>query len=1039
LRSSNTYPRRSGKRGRTRTRLVCTALIFCLGAAHALDPARGFDQYVHDRWGTDRGFVGGAVYCMAQTPDGYLWIGTDRGLVRFDGFNFTLIQHPIPSLPPIDRVWGMVRDGAGNLWIRLDAPRMLLYRNGEFHDVFSEFNLPETTFTAMTLDQSGGVLLTGLGSAVLQFREGAFHPIANSTEAPGTITSIAQSRDGRIWMGTRDGGLYVSDHGKISNGAAALPSVKINTLLPALNGGLWIGTDHGIRFLTGAGLLLDEWPAWVHKRQILAMATDAAGNTWAGTDAGLIRITTSGQAVYFKGGEAPGHAVTSIYEDHDDNLWFGGQSGLERLQNGAFTTWSAKTLKTLTQTGPVYADDVGRTWFAPVDGGLYWLKNSRVQQVRVAGLDKDVVYSIDGGGGEVWVGRQRGGLTRLVPQGDSFAAQTFTQKEGLPQNSIYSVHRARNGTVWAGTVSGGVVAVQNGKIATWTRGEGFASNAVSAIAESHDRKIWVATPTGLMEWDGTRWKTWGLTDGLPSEDVRTCSEDSREVLWAATADGLAFQSGGRFHGFENVPDPLREQIVGIAEDGLGFLWFSTPDRVLRANRESLISGNLRASDIQAYGRSDGLIGFQGIRRDHSMVADAAGRIWVSVGQGIAVADPRLSYRDILPVHVRVDSLVSNGSDFLQGPDPKIPAGRKNVTFHFASDALSAPERIRFRYRLDGADQDWSEPVDSREVSYNNLEPGPYRFHVIGSRDGSLWNGPESAVSFSIDRAYWQTWWFRLGSFLAFVSAILLVLRFRTVAISRQLNARYQERLSERTRIARELHDTLLQSFQGLMLRFQTVDNMLPANPATAKHVLGEALDRADEAIRESREAIQNIRPASARSPHLRDWLNAMLAELREEYARDAGAAPEYEVIVEGGVKEVNPNTNSEIQRIAQEALRNSFQHARANKIEVEVIFRDAKFRMRFRDDGVGIDAAILERGARAGHWGLMGMRERSASMGGHLEVWSKPGAGTEIELIIPGITAYDRSSTVSSGIIRIPRLGGRHGERSSTDPHSHGR
>jgi signal transduction histidine kinase len=332
-----------------------------------------------------------------------------------------------------------------------------------------------------------------------------------------------------------------------------------------------------------------------------------------------------------------------------------------------------------------------------------------------------------------------------------------------------------------------------------------------------------------------------------------------------------------------------------------------------------------------------------------------------------------------------------------------------MTFHYSSDSLFAPERVRFRYRLQGAEASWSDSAAGRQVLYNNLGPGDYQFHVIASRDGGLWNSPETVYSFTIDPAYWQTWWFRIATVLAIILSVLLIMRLRTVRLAHQLTMQFQERLSERTRIAQELHDTLLQSFQGLMLRFQTVENLLPSRPAEAKDILGQALERADDALTESRAAIQNIRSGSAQNPNLAQAITSMMAEMAEECAARGNHRPEYSVFVEGAPKPLRPWISSEVRRIANESVRNSFQHAQATQIEADVTFSESNFRIRFRDNGVGIDPAVLLNGARSGHWGLIGMKERARHIGAKLDVWSKPGAGTELDLRVPGRLAYDES------------------------------
>lgn len=973
--------------------------------AWALDPVRALSQYVHQAWGQEQGLLGGTIYALSTSADGYFWIGTDRGLVRFDGTTFDLIQQPIPGLPPIGRVRTLISDVDGTLWILPEGAHMLAYRRGQFADAFAVLNLPATTITAMSLDKDGHVLLSGFGSVAARIVQGGLKPFADAESVPGTVTALTESRDGRIWIGTRDEGLFVAADGRVSKVPRTFGDNKLNTLLADFSGNIWVGTDHGLFQLTLAGDLTDPLPSWTHQHQILTLLMGSDACIWAGTDKGLIRITPA-QTATFHPAAGDHSAVNAIFQDREANLWFGGPGGLERLQDGMFSTYSSAEGFPAEPMGPIFADEDGGVWFAPLSGGLYWYRSGRLRQIRRDGLAKDVIYSIDGGGGELWLGRQRGGLTRIRRVGQDFVTRTFTEKDGLAQTSVYAVHRSPDGRVWAGTVSGGISVFDGSGFKTFNNQNGLSSNAVNSVAESPNGNIWVATPGGLDEFRGADWIHWTTQNSLPSGDVKLCFADSHGVIWVSTSDGLSYLSGGSIITLRNLPDQMREQILGMAEDRLGFLWFSTSDHVLRTNRGALIADSLHSGDMQSYGTSDGLTGIEPIRRERSMVTDSSGKIWISLNRGIASGEPILKDRDSLPIQVRIDAIYANGKVLSLNEPPQVRAGTRSMTFHFISDSLFAPERVHFRYRLEDAETDWTEIVGSRQVLYNNLGPGNYRFHIIASRDGALWNSPEAVYFFSIDRMFWQTWWFRTACAFAILLSVMFLMRLRTLRVARQLNARFQERLSERTRIAQELHDTLLQSFQGLMLRFQTVENLLPGRPEKAKEILEDALDRADTALTESRNAIQDIRSSPSESANIAQSINRMMAELAEEDTHHTHPKPDYAVVIEGDPKHLNPLVNSEVLRIAQESLRNAFQHAKARRVETEITFAESRLRIRFRDDGVGIDPEVLNKGSRLGHWGMIGLKERAARIGAKLEVWSKPGAGTELDLSVPGQIAY---------------------------------
>lgn len=979
--------------------LAGVASVCLANAACALDPSRAVSQYVHDKWGASQGFLGGVVYAICQSDDGYLWIGTERGLVRFDGFTFTLIRRPLPDSPSIGAVRGLVSDAEGNLWIRVDGPHLLLYREGKFEDAAVRYGLDEGAFTAMALDGDGHPLLWGLKHRTLSYRDGKFQRIELPEEMEGIAISLAQTRDRKVWIGTRDLGLFRIDQKRLFNVSNLLADTSINALLPANSGGLWIGTETGIKFWDGSSLVKKGLPLFLDQLQVLALATDPEGNVWVGTNHGLFRITPDGILSPDRdfGGE-----VTTIYEDRDGDIWLGGSTGIERLRNGMFTTYSTAQGLPSENNGPVYVDAEGRTWFAPLSGGLYWLQDEHVGRITVAGLDSDVVYSISGGDGEVWIGRQHGGLTVLTKSGDSFVARTYTQADGLVQNSVYSVHRNRDGTVWAGTVSAGVSRLTNGKFTNYSVADGLAANSVNSIVEGHDGMMWFATPSGLSSFVGEHWTNRSTSDGLPSSDVRSIFEDSRQVLWIATSGGLAFLGSGRIGGPHKLPEILREEIFGIAEDKKGFLWFATSDHVLQVDRDRLLTGALEKSEVQSYGTADGLQGVEGVRRERSMVADSRGRVWISLNRGLAVADPELILRDSAPVKVRIESISDGGTQVNLGDSLKFAAGSQSIKFNYATSSLSMPELGRFRYKLDGYDQGWSDIVASRQAIYSHLSPGSYRFRIIASSREGLWNGPETTIPFVVEPAIWQTWWFRTSCLVLGTILIVTLHRLRTYQLTRQLNVRFQERLAERTRIAQELHDTLLQGFVSASMQLDVAEDQLPDDSPT-KPVLKRILQLMGRVTEEGRSALRGLRTADDDS---RD-LELAFSRVQQELAIDEKIS--YRVVARSATRPLRPVIRNEVYRIGREALANAFLHSRANTVEVEVEYASKYLRIMVRDDGCGIDPQVLDAG-RQGHWGLLGMRERSEGIGASLRLLSRIGAGTEVELTVPSAIAFESQS-----------------------------
>jgi len=799
-----------------------------------------------------------------------------------------------------------------------------------------------------------------------------------------------------------DGRVFAARKGELGS--------KITCLLALENGELWIGTEEGVIDWNGTKFTQSSVPSSLRNIKVLTMIRDRDSNIWLGTTRGLLRVNAEGVSL---AGGAGGNSkpVTALFEDREGNLWVGGVGGLERLRDSAFDTYSVPP-QGVGNSGAIYIDKQERAWFAPFEGGLYWLKGGKTGRVTNDGLSQDVVYSIAGSTSGLWIGRRRGGLTHLRYSRDAFTAQTYTQADGLAQNSVYAVYQSRDGTVWSGTLSGGVGELRDGHFTNYTTTNGLASNTVSSIAEGADGTMWFGTPNGLSEMSKSGWRTYTAREGLSSQDVNCLLPDSTGVLWIGTADGLASLSAGNLQVPRSVPDRLHQPIFGLAEDGNGWLWVATADHVLQVKRGSLMADALNEADVREYGIEDGLLGTEGIKRFRSVVIDSRGQVWFSTNRGLSVVDPErvqllTDYRRTPPL-VHIEGVASEGRDFDLGGPIRVPPGRHRTTFRYVGLSLSNSERVRYRYRLDGFDRGWSEAVASREATYGNLGAGKYRFRVIASNSDGIWSGSEAAVEFEVEPTLWQTGWFRLSCATAFLVLLWAVYQLRLRQVTAQVRNRLEGRFEERERIARELHDTLLQSFQGLLLCFQAAINLLPHRPEEARERLESAVDQAQQAITEGRDAVQGLRSSTIET----NDLAAALRTLGEEFAANKTNRnpPVFNVDVEGAPRELHPILRDDVFRIVGEALRNAFLHAQASRIEVEIHYDERQLRLRIRDDGKGIESQIVTDKGRPGHWGLRGMHERAKLVGGDLEVWSKLETGTEIELTIPASTAYAKSS-----------------------------
>jgi signal transduction histidine kinase len=388
---------------------------------------------------------------------------------------------------------------------------------------------------------------------------------------------------------------------------------------------------------------------------------------------------------------------------------------------------------------------------------------------------------------------------------------------------------------------------------------------------------------------------------------------------------------------------------------------------------------------------------------HGVTKASDGRIWYVAFEGVSVIDPQHFPFNKFPPPVQIEQVTADRKTYDAAQGLRLPALVRDLAIDYVALSFVAPEQVKFRYKLEGYDKEWQDAGNRRQAIYTNLPPRAYRFRLMASNNSGVWNEEGALLNFSIAPAFYQTTWFRLAILVLFLFSLWAAYRLRVRQLAHQFNMTLDARVSERIRIARDLHDTLLQSFQGLLLRFQSASKILPARPVEAKQRLDSALDQAAQAITEGRDAVQGLRSSAFETNDLANGITAIAAELTSD---SSGIdLPVIDVEVQGAPRNLNPVVRDEAYRIAGEALRNAFRHAQARRITVEIRYDKRHFHLAVRDDGTGMDDEAI-RQQPTGHFGLHGMRERAEIVGGRLEVWSKHDTGTAVELSIPGAVAY---------------------------------
>ncbi len=995
--------------------ITISTLGFLFGSAPALalDPSLEVSQYGRTTWRVRNGFALGNIYAIAQTPDGYLWFGTEFGLFRFDGVRSAPWQPPAGQHLPVESINSLLVTRDGTLWIGTFAG-LATWRGGKLtrrpelgeEFVASLFEDRDGTVWAGTLENSGRLCAMRSGSAHC-FKEPFGRAVwALYEDSSGSLWAAAESGLWRIKPGPprryatpteliglsndKDGRLLIAMHGagvlrlvgdKVEpypvrgaiNSNKLLPDHDIdsNRLLRDRDGGLWIGTvERGLIHVHNGRTDVFTQSDGLSGNVVLSLFEDREGNVWVATTGGLDQFRELPVATISVKQGLSSDATQAVLAATDGSIWIGAHEGLTRWKNGQTTIFGNPSGLPDDAPQSLFQDDRGRIW-AFTGHGLGYFKDGKF--VAVITLPRGRVHSIAGDkAGNLWLSEEKSLLHlqegRLVEQ--------------IPWSELGHQHKAQvllsshePGGVWLGFWrGGGLLYFKDSQIrATYTAANGLGEGVVADLQLDRDGTLWAATQAGVSRLKDGRMATLTSRDGLPCDTIHWTIEDDDGSFWMYTACGL----------------------VRITRTELD-AWIADPKRRIETTLWDAADGvRLRSFAASEYGPR--------------VAKGTDGKIWFLTGEGIQVVDPRHLAVNKLPPPVRIEQIVADRKIYWQNlpgvpvSNMRLPARTRDLQIDYSALSLVAPEKVHFKYKLEGQDSDWREVVNDRQVQYSNLAPGPYRFRVIASNNSGVWNEQGDTLEFSIAPAYYQTNWFRALCAMFFMVLLWAAYQWRLRQLHHQFEMTLDARVGERTRIARELHDTLLQSFHGLLLRFQTVSQLLPGRPVEAKEKLDDAIGQAADAITEGRDTVQALRDSTTQT----NDLAMAISTLGEELAADSpGPRPQFRVAVEGQSRDLHPILRDEVYKIAAEALRNAFLHANAKQVEVEIRYDNDRFQLRVRDDGRGIDAAILSLEGKEKHFGLPGMRERAKLTGGKLTIWSEVDAGTEVELRLPADIAY---------------------------------
>lgn len=1005
--------------GRAFSIFVIAALSSGVVCAHARE--RAITQYVHRAW-SERDGAPGNIQALAQTPDGFLWIGAGDGLYRFDGVNFEHYEPLSGPALPSGEISALLTAPNGDLWIGFLNGGVSLLSHDRVVNYKSSGQVLPVHVLCLARDHSGTIWVGG-SSGLARFQGGHWFKIERNWNFPGgRVRSLFVDRKGTLWVGANST-IYF-----LPSGAKAFRHLPVQVgavwqMREAPDGKLWMAEiNNSVRPvpLGSSALSSEKTEVQVGSQAFLF---DRSGALWITTLGDGLRLVPSPEMLrgelwrfssslesFTEMDGLTGNAATCILQDREGNIWVGTEGGLDRFRKSLFTP--IKLLDADYQAILVPADG-GDIWvlsdtaLGRVDGfkirrvilppsmagysgrwgvfeaayrdptGTDWwvttrefLRSYREDFTRLqlpeglADTGQNHVHSVAlsmGPGGTLWLDVEQKGLF-YWKDGTWYHFDTPPQVTVLSPTAAYTDD---SGRVWFGYEGGAIIYLQNGQIQRVTSGQKSPIGDVSVI-RGHHQQIWIAGTAGLALLDQDR-----LLPVHPS-DVATFGD-----------------------------------ISGMEETSDGSLWLRTPRGVVHIppqELQSVLESPAYRVHYQLFDSVDGLPGKFENTLKHREALDSKGRLWFGASEGIAELNPASLSENSSPPRAVITAVIGDGKRFPLQDDPVLPPFTRRLEINFAGLNLAAPDQVSCRYELEGVDRGWQSAGKIRQTFYTNLGPGKYRFRLNARNVGGDWNAQDTVLVFNIAPAWFQTIWFRVfGAIAAFLIAWILY-RIRIRQIANAMSVRFDDRLAERTRIAREFHDTLLQTVQGSKL---VADSALKqsADSARMRAVLEQLSTWLERATEEGRSALNSLRTSTTQTNDLIEAFQRSIDECRIQ------SVMEVSLSVAGEVSEMHPIVRDEVYRIGYEAIRNACAHSHASRIQVELTYGDDLV-LSVRDNGIGIDPAIMSEG-RQGHFGLQGMRERSDRIMSKLTVAPSIPSGTEIKLVVPGAIVYRK--ILSSG------------------------
>ncbi len=927
------------------------------------------ERFVVTSWAHRDGLPSTLIYAITQTRDGYLWLGTSDGLVRFDGINFDHQKLIVNSELMLGAVTALHGADDGALWIG-SASGLITKMTGAHLQKYRLAGKVEAIVEA-----SPGDIWVIANTGLYRFaneRPGELAPVESIGAAQVTRLFETGTRD--LMLGTRRFGLEIVKDAK--------PLAPLHGQKVTLNGRPFLLSEgqHGRVWLSEAtSRREDTYSVLLH---------DTRGYVWAGNH-GLIRTGAEGSR---STPELENRLIESLFEDREGNVWAGANNGLYRFRYGKVFALTTHDGLTNDRVSSVAAD--GTIVWVGTQSGLDRIDNFAVREC-LHGVNVLTVKPTRNH--EVWVGTNEG-VFRVTDTGGVLKSELIVRElssvtaieedtagciwlldseKGLYRwhdrilvsigsepkfgaRSISFIRAQSDGTVWIGSSGGGVSVFRNSGFRESPTVSGMATGTVYDVYMEKPALIWLASETGLYRLSGNTSSVWNAKNGLPGNRVLWLQPDGGDQLWLGFSTGIA--------------------------------------RLRRSDLRKTEAAASRSVPCDFYDFEDGLLANPVRPSQAAATQDSEGKLWVTTSAGIAIIDSRHIEKNSLPPNVLIERVVADNREAATGFPIRLPPLTKNLEIDYTGLSLAVPRRLQFRYELEGYDKQWQDAGNRRQAFYTNLQPGTYRFHVLAANNDGVWNETGASMEFAIEPAFQQTQMFKIVCLAAGGLIALGIYRVRMQRVRAAWNARFEQRLAERTRIAQELHDELLQSAMGVSLQIELVDSLVDKPPEAKAH-LQRALILSRALMQKGREVLRDLREKTRDASDIAKTLSATIQEAQQE------GGPAATLTVEGTPRSVNPLVAGDLAQIGRQAIINAFQHAGAKKIGVCVHYKATELRLQVNDDGRGMNPHIAESG-KSGRYGLIGMRERAERIGGTLIISSTAGQGTQVTASVPGRHAY---------------------------------